>query len=183
MATPRNPGESLEAQLELLRSIDPADSAERVLQGIIERTRWQRRQVIAASLGAFVAAIGTVHFVLQADPFGYFALTLTTAVLVFTAWRSARNAVDLAAPKSGASLLASWRAQLQRQLRHTLIAQPVAGLFTALTAWVIWRYGMPSLKASLFLVTAAGICVFAANQYLVVRPVLQRELDLLEQHQ
>ena len=78
----------LEAQLEMLRSVNTAKSAERVRDGILQRAKWQRRQVITASLGAVVSAIGTFHFVLQRDPFGYFALTLTTVVLVFAACQS-----------------------------------------------------------------------------------------------
>ena len=181
MATTQSPERSLENQLESLRSINTTESAQRVLQGIKQRIRWQRRQVIAASCGACVSAIGTIHFVLQGDPFGYFALTLSTAALVFTAWRSARNVVSLAALKSGTSLLASWRAELRRQLRHTLFAPLVAVQFAALTAWVVWRYGIPSLRSSLFLATTAGICTFAAYQYLVVRPSLQGELEVLDQ--
>jgi hypothetical protein len=181
MTMSQSPEQSLEYQLESLRSINTAESAERVLQGIKQRIRWQRRQVLAASCGACVSAIGTIHFVLQGDPFGYFALSLSTAALVFTAWRSARNAVSLAALKSGTSLLASWRMELKRQLRHTLFAQLAAALFATLTAWVVWRYGIPSLKSSLYLAMAAGICTFAAYQYLVIRPSLQRELEVLDQ--
>jgi len=181
MATPQNPGESLENQLESLRSVNATESAQRVLQGIKQRTRWQRRQVIAASCGTFVSAIGTLHFVLQGDPFEYFALALCTGVLAYTAWRSASNAVCLGALKSGTSLLESWRAELRLQLRHTLAAQLVAGLFVALTAWVVWFHGIPSWKSAFFLATAASISTFAAYQYLVIRPSLQRELEVLDQ--
>jgi len=181
MATPQSPAESLENQLESLRSVSATESAQRVLQGIKQRTRWQRRQVIAASCGTCVSAIGTIHFVLQGDPFGYFALALCTAVLAYTAWRSARDAVSLGALKSGTSLLASWRAELRRQLRYTLAAQLVAGLFVALTAWVVWRHGILSWKSAFFLATAAGTSTFAAYQYLVIWPSLQRELEVLDQ--
>jgi len=181
MTTSRNPEQLLETQLESLRSINTTQSAQRVLQGIEQCTRSQRRQVIAASCGAIVSAIGTIHFVLQGDPFGYFGLTFSTVVMVFAAWRSARNAVGLATLKSGASLLASWRAELRSQLYHVLFAQFAAALFATLTAWVVWRHGIPSLKSSVFLVTATGICTFAAYQTLVVRPSLQRELEVLDQ--
>ena len=152
MATSETSERSLEAQLEMLRSVNTASSAERIQDGILQRARWQRRQVITASLGAVVSAIGTFHFVLQRDPFGYFALTLTTLVLVFAAWRSAHRAISL-----------------------------VALLFGAMTAWVVWRTGVLHYKPALFLLTSTGIFVFTAFQYLVVRPSLQRELDMLGQ--
>jgi len=180
MATPQNPGETLEYQLESLRFVNATESAQRVLQGIRQRTRWQRRQVIAASCGTCVSAIGTIHFVLRGDPFGYFALALCTAVLAYTAWRSARNAVSLGALKSGTSLLASWQGELKHQLRHALAAQLVAGLFVALTAWVVSIQGILSWKSAIFLAVAAGISTFAAYQYLVIRPSLQRELEVLD---
>ena len=171
----------LEAQLEMLRSVNTADSAERVQDGILQRTRWQRRQVITASLGAVVSAIGTLHFMSIADPFGYFALALTTVVLVFAAWRSAHKATSLATLKSGASMLASWRAELQQQLRQTKVAPLIALLFGAMTVWVVLRSGLLHYKSGLFLLTSTGIFVFTAYQYLVVRPSLQRELDMLGQ--
>lgn len=96
---------SLEAQLEMLRSITTADAAQRVQDGILARARQQRRQIIVASTGAGIA---TLHFILQGDPLGYFALTTATAVLLFVAWRSAHQATNLAALKSGASLIARW---------------------------------------------------------------------------
>lgn len=171
--------QSLEKKLEMLRTINTVDSAQRVQDGIWTRTRQQRRQVIVASLGAVVAAIGTLHFVLQGDPFGYFALALATAVLVFAAWKSGHEAASLAALKTGASLLASWRTHLRRQLFYTLFAQLIALQFTALTTWVVWRTGMPNVKSSIFLVTTAGVIVFAAYQFLVVRPSLKREMEML----
>ena len=170
----------LEAQLEMLRSVNTANSAERVKDGILQRTEWQRREVITASLGAVVSAIGTFHFVSQGDPFGYFALALTTLVLVFAARRSAHKATSLATLKSGASMLASWRAELQ-QLRQTKVAPLIALLFGAMTVWVVWRSGLLHYKSVLFLLTSTGIFVFTAYQYLVVRPSLQRELDMLGQ--
>ena len=169
----------LETQLELLRSANTPDSAQRVQDGILRRTHQKRRQVIVASTGACVAAMGTLHFVLQDDPFGYFALAFTTAVLAFVAWRSAHRAVRLAALKSGASLLACWRAELRSELRQTLIAQFIALEFAAMTAWVIWRVGALGFKSSIFLIVTAGAFIFAANQLLVIRPLLKRELDML----
>ena len=169
----------LETQLEMLRSTNTLDSAQRVQDGIVRRTRQQRRQVIVASTGACVAAIGTLHFVLQDDPFGYFALAFTTIVLVFVAWRSAHQAVRLAALRSGASLLACWRAEVRTELRQTLITQLIALQFAAMTAWVIWSAGALNFKSSIFLIATAGVFIFAANQLLVVRPLLKRELDML----
>jgi len=180
MATPQSPEESLESQLESLRTVDAAESAQRVLQGIKQRTRWQRRQVIVASCGACVSAIGTVHFVLRGDTFGYFALALSTAVLAYAAWRSAHNAINLGSPRAGASLLASWRTELEHQLRHTLVAPFVAGLFVALTGWVVSMHGILNWKSAIFLSMAAVIGTFAAYQYLVIRPSLQRELAGLD---
>jgi hypothetical protein len=174
-------GELLENQLDSLRSVDTTESAQRVLQGIKLRTKWQRRQVIAASCGACVSAIGTIHFALQGDPFGYIALPLCTGVLAYTAWRSARSAARLGALRSGRSLLAGWRAELRRQLRHTLAAQLVAGLFVALTASVVWIHGILNWKTAAFLATAACVSTFAAYQYLVIRPSLQRELEVLDE--
>jgi hypothetical protein len=182
MATSQSSERSLENQLESLRSIDTPELAQRILQGIKQRTRWQRRQVIVAACGACLSAIGTVHFVIQGDPFGYFGLTFSTAVLVFATWRSARNAVSLTSLKTGTSLLASWRSELRLQLRHTLFAQLAAALFVALTAGVVWRHGIISPRSFLFLATAAGICIFAAYQYLVIRPSLLRELEVLDQN-
>ncbi len=181
MTTSETSERSLEAQLEMLRSVNTASSAERIQDGILQRARWQRRQVITASLGAVVAAIGTFHFVLQGDPFGYFALALTTVVIVFAAWRSAHQVSNLAALKSGASMLASWRTELQQQLRQTKVAPLIALLFGAMTVWVVWRTGLLHYKSALFLLTSTGIFVFTAYQYLVVRPSLQRELDMLGQ--
>lgn len=63
---------SLETQLDQLRKVNTADSARRVQQVILLRARFQQRQVIVASVGACVAAIATLHFVLQGDPFGKF---------------------------------------------------------------------------------------------------------------
>jgi len=182
MATSQTPEQSLEDQLEALRSVDAADSAQRVLQGIRQRAQWQRRQVIAAAFGACVSAIGAIHFTMQGDPFGYIGLTLSAVVLAFAAWQSARNATSLAALKPGASLLTNWRSELQRNLRDTLIAQLVAVLFTMLTTWVVWRHGVLSLKTLLFLVVAAGVCTFAAYQQLVIRPSLLRELEVLKKN-
>ncbi len=181
MTTPETSEPLLEQQLEMLRSVNTASSAERVQDGILQRARWQRRQVITASLGAVVSAIGTFHFVLQGDPFGYFALTLTTLVLAFAAWRSAHQATRLATLKSGASMLASWRTELQQQLRQTKVAPLIALLFGAMTVWVVLRTGLLHYKSALFLLTSTGIFVFTAYQYLVVRPSLQRELDMLGQ--
>ena len=171
----------LEAQLKMLRSVNTANSAERIQDGILQRARWQRRQVITASLGAVVSAIGTFHFVLQGDPFGYFALALTTVLLVFAAWQSAHQATSLAALTSGASMLASWRAELQQQLLQTKVAPLIALLFGALTVWVVLRTGLLHYKSALFLLMSTGIFVYTAYQYLVVRPSLQRELDMLGQ--
>jgi len=169
----------LETQLEILRSTNTLDSAQHVQDGILRRTRQQRRQVIVASTGACVSAIGTLHFMLQDDPFAYFALAFATAVLAFVAWRSAHRAVRLAALKSGASLLACWRAELRSELRQTLIALFITLAFAAMTAWVIWRAGALDFKSSIFLVTTAGVLIFAANQLLVIRPLFNRELDML----
>jgi len=181
MATSQIGEQSLEDQLEALRSIDATGSAQRVRQGIRQRVQWQRRQVIAATFGACVSAIGVIHFTLQGDPFGYIGLSLSTAVLVFAAWRSARNAADLAALKPGVSLLKTWRGELQRQLHHTLIAQLVAILFSAMTFWVVWRHGVLNLRSLLFLVVATGVCTFAVYQRLVIRPSLVRELEDLKE--
>lgn len=174
---------SLEDQLEMLRSANSTASAQHIHNGIIKQTRLQRRQVILASLGACIAAIATLHFVLQADPVGYFALLPVTVVFVFIAWRSARQASQLATLKSGVSLLASWRLELRRQLRHTLLAPALAVAFAAMTACVVWQNGLPSMKSSLFLIAATGVLVFAAHQLFVRRPSLTRELEMLATHE
>ena len=172
---------SLETQLDMLRSITTIDSARRVQDGIKLRVRLQRRQVIVALTGAVVAAIATLLFVLQGHPFGYFALTTATAVLILVAWRSAHQAANLAALKSGASLIASWRAELRQQLHHTLVAQFLALGFAAMTGWVVWQAGTIDFKAAFFLAATAGIVIFAAYQFLVIRPSLKREMDMLDQ--
>ena len=181
MTTPGHPEQSLEIQLEQLRLVSATDSAQRVLHGIKQSVRRQGRQVVSASFGACVSAIGAIQFTLQGDPFAYIALTLSTAVPIFVAWRSAGNASSLAALKSGASLLESWCAELRRDLHHTLIAQLLAVLFAALTAGVVWQHGIASLKSVSFLAMTAGICTFAAHQFLVLRPSLKKELQILEQ--
>ncbi len=48
--------------------------------------------LINNAIGMAVTAIGTIHFSLKGDPFGYVALGLTTAVLLWSALRSARQA-------------------------------------------------------------------------------------------
>ena len=174
---------SLEAQIEQLRRTSSGDSAQRVQTGMQQRARLQRRQVIAASFGACVAAIATFHFIRQDDPFGYFALTLATVVFIFVAWRSAHQAVALTALKSGVSLLAGWRAELKQQLRHALLSQLVAVQFVVMTAWVLSKNDLLSLKSSLFLLTATSIVVFAAYQFLVIRPALRRELRMLDEYE
>ena len=180
METSRHREQSLESQFEALRSIDATGSAQRIRQGIWRRMQEQRRQVIAATVGACVSAIGMIHFTLQRDPFGYIVLSVTTAALVFQAWHSARKASDLAALKPGLSLLTVWRSELQRQLHHVLIAQLLAGLFSAMTIWVVWRHGVLNLKALSFLAVATGLIAFAACQRLVIRPSLVRELEDLK---
>ena len=179
MTAAETSAQSLEAQIEMLQSVNVADSAQRVQTGIQRRIGLQRRQVILASLGAGVAAIATLHFMLQGNAIAFWALTPVTALFVFAAWRSARQADSLAALKTGTSLLASWREQLQQQLRHTMIAPLMTLLFGCLTAWVVWRFGLLHYKSVIFLMTATGIFVFAADQFLVVRPSLQRELEML----
>ena len=181
MTTADDSGRSLDRQLEALRSVEAVESAQRVLQGVHQRARAQRRQVIAAACGTCIALIGTIHFVLRGDPVGYVALALATAVLARTAWRSAHAAAGLGDLKPGASLLAGWREELEQQLRHALFAQLVAGLFVALTAWVVWTFGLLSWKAVIYLAMATAVTTFAAYQQLVVRPALQRELAALDQ--
>jgi hypothetical protein len=171
---------SLERQFEALRSIDATGSAQRIRQGIWQRVQWQKRQVLAATIGACVSAIGVIHFALRSDPFGYIVLSVSTAVLVFEAWHSAHKASDLAALKPGISLVTAWRGELQRQLHHVLVAQLLAGLFSAMTIWVVWRNGVINLKALSFFVVATGIIAFAAYQRLVMRPSLLRELEDLK---
>ena len=180
MENSRHREQSLERQFEALRSIDATGSAQRIRQGILQRVQEQRRQVLAAIVGACVSAIGVIHFALQSDPFGYIVLSVSTAALVFEAWHSSRKAADLAALKPGLSLLTVWRGELQRQLYHILIAELLAGLFSAMTLWVVWQHGVLNLKALSFLAVAAGICTFAAYQRLVARPSLLRELEDLK---
>ena len=50
-----------------------------------------------------------------------------------------------------------------------------------MTTWVVLRTGLLHYKSVLFLLTSTGIFVFTAYQYLVVRPSLQRDLDILGQ--
>lgn len=181
MPASQSPEQSLKDQLKALRSVDAINSATHVMKGIEQRMRRQQRQVIAAAFGACVSAVGVLHFVLQGDPFGYIGLTLSTAVLIFAAWKSARNAAGLVTLESGDSLLSAWRAELEHQLHHTLIAQLCAVLFSALTFWVVWRNGVLSLKSLAFLVVGAVICTFAAHQRLVMKPTLLRELEVLQE--
>jgi hypothetical protein len=172
---------ALEAQLEMLRSVNTADSAKRVQDGIASSTRQQRRHVLFATVGAAIAAIATIHFILQGEPFGYFALSFTTVVMVIATRRSANRASDLATLKSGASLLAAWRDELKEHLRHTLIAPLVTLGFGVLTACLVARHGTLGFKSMIFLVTTGGLFVFATYQLLVVRPQLKREMEMLSQ--
>ncbi|GEM_PF-1968578 len=181
MAVSQNPRQSLEDQLKALRSADTVNSAQHVLNGVQQRVRSQKRQVIAAALGACVASVGVLHFALNGDPFGFIGSILSTAVMIVVTSKSARAAAGLTSLESGKSLLAAWRTELERQLQHTFIAQLCAVLFLALTLWVVWRNAFPSLKSILFLVMAAVICTFATYQRLVMKPTLERELEGLQE--
>lgn len=181
MAVSQKPRQSLEDQLKALRSVDTVDLQKHVMSGVQQRVRSQQRQVIAAALGACVAAVGVLHFVLTGDAFGFIGSILSTAVMIVVASKSARDAASLTTLESGESLLSAWRAELERQLHYTFIAQLCAALFLALTVWVVWRNGFPSLKSILFLVMASVICTFAAYQRLVMKPALKRELEGLQE--
>ena len=181
MEISQNPQQSLEAQLKALRSVDVVNSKKHVLSGIQKRVRSQQRQVITATLGACVAAVGVLHFALTGDALGFIGSILSTVVMIVVASKSARDAASLTTLEPGESLLSAWRAELEHQLHHTFIAQLCAALFLALTVWVVWRNGFPSLKSILFLVMAAVICTFAAYQRLIMKPTLERELEGLQE--
>ncbi len=170
--------QALEAQLEMLRSASSEISAKRVLRGIVSQAHQERRHVIFAVIGAAVAAVGTVHFAVLSDPFGYWALSLTTFAMAFAAWRSANRATRLMTVKSGASLLGSWRAELETQLRHTLLAPFISLGFAAMAVWVAASHGSTSAKGASFLIVTAALLAFSGHQHLVVRPQLKRELRL-----
>ena len=180
MTNRENTEVSLESQLESLRSIDASESAQRVLKGIRRRAHLQRRQVLAAAFCSCVAAIAAIYFLLLAELAAGTALLVFAIAMVIAAKQSARLAVSLGTLKSGATFLASWRSELEGQLRHTALAPVLAALFVALTAWVVWRHGMQNWKSAMYLAMATGVCTFAVYQYIVIRPSLQSELVALD---
>lgn len=170
----------LEAQLDKLRSIGSGNSARRVLEGVVSRTEQQKRQIIALLAGAGVSAMAALHFILKGDdPFGYIALIMTTFVFLYAARESAKNAEQLASIHSGSSLIASWKEDLEKQLKQTIMTQFVTFQFMLMTAWVVWHVGALSLKSMIFLLTLFGISIFSFYQIWVVRPALKRELSML----
>lgn len=178
-AAQQNPS-ALEAQLDLMRNLDTTEAAQRVRRGVHKQLAGKRRIVALALLGCLVSALGTIHFVRLGDPFGYFALTLTTAVLGWCAWRYARGAQRMIRSTSGSQMLADWRRELSQQRRQTAFAQLVAVQFSLLTGWVVWRHGFGDFRTLIYVLTAVGIWTFSLYQWLVVRPALQRELDAVK---
>lgn len=180
MPASQKPRQSLQDQLEALRSIEMVSSAQRVLDKVEQRARRQQRQVIAAVFGACVAAVGVLHFVQQGDLFASISLIVVTTVLIFVARSSARIGAGLTTLESGDSLLTAWCRDLKRQLRDTTIAQLGAASFAVLTIGILRSDGLLSLKSLGFLVIAAVVCTFAVYQRLVLRPALLRELKGLK---
>ncbi len=170
---------ALELQLDQLRTLTADKAARRVRTGVARRLAGRRRVVLLALAATAVSALATVVFVMQRDPFGYFALAFTTVLLAWTAVRFSCEARELAELGSARQLLTHWRADLGRELRQTIWAQLVAAQFSVLTAWVLWRHGLADFRGWLFLATALLIWSYALYQLLVVRPSLKRELDLI----
>lgn len=176
MPASQNANQTLEDQLEALRSVNSDTPAQRILMDIEQRVRRQQREFIAAVFGTGVAAIGLVIFALRGDWFAVLSLALATILMFLSARQSVRNAVSLTTLHSGESLLSAWRTELKRQLQHTLAAPLFAILFLGLTVGQVLRDGPLSPKTLAFLLVATGIGTFAMYQWLVLRPVLLREL-------
>lgn len=169
----------LDRQLEQLASVTGDSAFDRVRAAIDRQRQQHRRHLLASLIGMAVAAIGAIHFFLKGDPFGLYALGLTTIVLLWSAVRAATAASSLYELDSRDSLLDQWRKDLDQQLGQTLHSQWIALLFSVLTGWVLWRHGLVG-KSALYLVTSAAIWVFAGYQWLWKRPMLKRERSLLD---
>ncbi len=183
MSHPDNQSAAIEAQLDMLRTATSGESAQRVREGIDRRIKTRRRIVALAAAGALVSALATAVFIMKKDPFGYFALALTTFVMAVVAWKSANWTTHNGLQGTGIQMLEVWRKELRQQLRHTLLAQLIAVQFTGLAGWVVWLHGLVDGRALLYVITALVIWTFALYQWLVVRPALRRELAAINDPQ
>ncbi len=174
--------ERLDEQLAKLRQTPTDMAMQRVHGKLNEHLSLERRHVAWAVAGAAVAATATAYFALNGDSIA-FILAIVTLVLAATAWRTARRAADLA-DCDQPHWLAHWRRQLLSQLRQVQQGGPmIAAAFTLLTTWVAVRHGAQSAKTGLYALTCAAIWAYVAYQWLVTRPQLKRELQLLESDQ
>lgn len=170
---------ALDLQLAQLQEASLPD-ADGLLHRVTRQATRHRRSAVASLVGVAVAILGTVVFTLRGDPFGYLALSGTALVIALTAWRHFRSAEQLA-QLSGPAALEAWRAELIRDLRQGPQALIITGLFAALTAWVVLRHGLMP-KSMLYVATAVVLLWHALHQMLVRRPLLKRELNLLDEH-
>ena len=178
-----DPSRELDRQLDRLRQVDTAQAAERIRRDLDRYAQRGNREVVAALVGAFVAALAAVHFTLQGDPFGYLVLGATAIVMLVVALGSARRTAALGQLRSGSSMLASWRKELARQIRHARYSLLEAGAFVALTILVVVRHGAPGYKPMIFIAVSAGVVAFALYQNLVVVPALKRERAIVDAHE
>lgn len=169
----------LDQELARLQHADLPDAAG-VLRRVTSQASRHRRIATASLVGVAVAVFGTVVFTLRGDPFGYLALSGTAVVIALTAWRHFRSAERLARLQ-GPAALEAWRAELAGDLRQGTQALIITGLFAGLTAFVVARHGLMP-KSMLYIGTSVVLLWYALHQLLVRRPLLKRELDLLDEH-
>ena len=181
MQSPNPSSDFLDGQFAELRAAARRAPAENILSSVSRRTRQQRRQSWLAFLGGFVALAGALHFAVSSDLVAFVALVPVAALLFRAGWQLGGKAAVLDSTKGGASLFDTWVRETRRELAQATIGPVLAGLFAALTAWVVWRHGFPTWKSGLFVVTAVGICTHAAYLFFVVRPRLSAELAELSE--
>lgn len=179
MDTKETSDRALDERLDVLRSFAMTNPAEHVMTAAMQRMRWQKRQVIAAALGACISLVASIHFAMKSEVIGLLGAALATVALVVVANRSAHAAIELATLKPGKSMFAVWQERLDLEIRQTFVSEICATLFVALTIWVVSRYGILNPRSLMYLFMAAVICTFALYQRLVTRPSLRREQQSL----
>lgn len=156
----------------------PGDGAPAVKRKLAERSGLRRGEYHWALAGAVVTGLAAIWFFAGSDPlFAKFALAGTLVVMITTAWRSSRAARTLASGDGG---LDAWRAELEKERHHILVAGPLvtAGFFV-LTAVVVARSGLSDPRAVVFSVTWLAVLAHTVWRLLIRRPVLNRELQVL----
>lgn len=142
-----------------------------------------RGQGIWALSGAMVALVAAIILFLQGDTaFAGFALTGTLLVLLFVAWRSAREARLMFDAAGDRSAVALWRSQLKKERRQVVIEGPAICVgFLVLTVAVVIRHGVDDFRWLIFAGVWLFVAVYVARQFFVRRPAIDRELSLLDE--